>query len=46
MNITVTNIGSIEMMDILEIVGSFMVISMALVLLIDIIVDNLFRRHK
>ena len=33
-------------MDILEIVGSFMVISMALVLLIDIIVDNLFRRHK
>ena len=34
------------MMDILEIVGSFMVISMALVLLIDIIVDNLFRRNK
>ena len=34
------------MMDILEIVGSFMVISMALVLIIDIIVDNLFRRHK
>ena len=34
------------MMDILEIVGSFMVIGMALVLLIDIIVDNLFRRHK
>lgn len=33
-------------MDILEIVGSFMVISMALVLLIDIIVENLFRRHK
>jgi hypothetical protein len=33
-------------MDILEIVGSFMVISMALVLIIDIIVDNLFRRHK
>ena len=33
-------------MDILEIVGSFMVISMALVLLIDIIVDNLFRRNK
>ena len=33
-------------MDILEIVGVFMVISMALVLLIDIIVDNLFRRHK
>ena len=34
------------MMDILEIVGVFMVISMALVLIIDIIVDNLFRRHK
>ena len=34
------------MMDILEIVGSFIVISMALVLIIDIIVDNLFRRHK
>jgi hypothetical protein len=33
-------------MDILEIVGVFMVISMALVLIIDIIVDNLFRRHK
>lgn len=33
-------------MDILEIVGSFIVISMALVLIIDIIVDNLFRRHK
>ena len=33
-------------MDILEIVGSFMVISMALVLIIDIIVDNLFRRQK
>lgn len=33
-------------MDILEIVGVFMVISMALVLLIDIIVENLFRRHK
>jgi len=33
-------------MDILEIVGSFMVIGMAIVLLVDIIVDNLFRRHK
>jgi hypothetical protein len=33
-------------MDILEIVGVFMVISMAIVLLVDIIVDNLFRRHK
>ena len=33
-------------MDILEIVGSFMVIGMAIVLLADIIVDNLFRRHK
>lgn len=33
-------------MDILEIVGCFMVIGMALVLIIDIIVDNLFRRHK
>lgn len=31
-------------MDILEIVGCFMVIGMAVVLLIDIIVDNLFRR--
>ena len=34
------------MMDILEIVGVFMVISMAIVLLVDIIVENLFRRHK
>ena len=33
-------------MDILEIVGVFMVISMAIVLLVDIIVDNLFRRHN
>ena len=33
-------------MDILEIVGVYMVISMAIVLLVDIIVDNLFRRHK
>lgn len=33
-------------MDILEIIGSFMVIGMAIVLLVDIIVDNLFRRHK
>ena len=33
-------------MDILEIVGSFMVIGMAIMLFIDIIVDNLFRRHK
>jgi len=33
-------------MDILEIVGVFMVISMAIVLLVDIIVENLFRRHK
>ena len=34
------------MMDILEIVGVFMVISMAIVLLVDIIVESLFRRHK
>ena len=33
-------------MDILEIVGVFMVISMAIVLLVDIIVESLFRRHK
>jgi hypothetical protein len=33
-------------MDILEIVGSFMVIGMAIMLFVDIIVDNLFRRHK
>ena len=33
-------------MDILEIVGSFMVIGMAIMLLVDIIVDNLFRGHK
>jgi hypothetical protein len=33
-------------MDILEIVGSFMVIGMAIMLFIDIITDNLFRRHK
>ena len=33
-------------MDILEIVGSFMVIGMAIMLFIDIIVDNLFRGHK
>jgi hypothetical protein len=36
-------------MDILEIIGSCMVIGMAIVLLSDIIiiiVDNLFRRHK
>jgi hypothetical protein len=33
-------------MDILEIVGGFMVIGMAIMLLVDIIVDNLFRRHK
>jgi len=32
-------------MDILEIVGSFMVIGMAIMLFVDIIVDNL-RRHK
>lgn len=31
-------------MDILEIIGSFMVIGMAIMLLVDIIVDNLFRR--
>jgi hypothetical protein len=33
-------------MDILEIVGSFMVIGMAIMLFVDIIVDNLFRRHN
>ena len=33
-------------MDILEIIGSFMVIGMAIMLFVDIIVDNLFRRHK
>jgi len=33
-------------MDILEIVGSLMVIGMAIMLLVDIIVDNLFRGHK
>jgi len=33
-------------MDILEIVGSFMVIGMAIMLFVDIIVDNLFGRHK
>ena len=33
-------------MDILEIIGSLMVIGMAIMLLVDIIVDNLFRGHK
>jgi hypothetical protein len=33
-------------MDTLEIVGSFMVIGMAIMLLVDIITDNLFRRHN
>ena len=33
-------------MDILEIIGSFMVIGMAIMLLADIIADNLFRGHK